>query len=81
MKTIDVTTKAHKQIAKMHKADMKAIYEGIETLKSWPDCRNVKSLTARDDYRLRVGDYRVFFVVDGDTITITEVRRRDERTY
>lgn len=81
VKTIAVATKAHKQIHKMHKADMKTIYEALDALKAWPNCRNVKSLTTRDGYRLRVGDYRIFFMVDGDTITITEVKRRDERTY
>jgi mRNA interferase RelE/StbE len=34
-------------------------------------------------YRLRVGNYRVFFDFDGTVriVRIEEVRRRDERTY
>jgi mRNA-degrading endonuclease RelE of RelBE toxin-antitoxin system len=46
--------------------------------------RNVKALTNHEyGYRLRVGNYRVFFDFDGAVriISIEEVRKRDERTY
>jgi len=47
--------------------------------------RNVKALTDYAyGYRLRVGDYRVFFdFLGGDVciVCIEEVRKRDERTY
>ena len=33
MKTVDVTLKAHKQIAKLNKQDMASIYESLEALK------------------------------------------------
>ena len=43
---------------------------------------NVKALKGRDEYRLRVGDYRVLFVILEDgTVTIMQVvaiRRRDK---
>lgn len=29
-------------------------------------------------YRLRVGDYRVFYDVKGDTVTVLHIRRKDE---
>lgn len=81
MNTVAITPKAFKQMRKLPMADRAAILKAVKALKDWPDCRNVKSLTNRDDYRLRVGDYRAFFTVDGKTITVTEVRKRDERTY
>jgi len=46
--------------------------------------RSVKALTNHDyGYRLRVGNYRVFFDFDGAVriVSIEEVRKRDERTY
>ncbi|MHB1353347.1 MAG: type II toxin-antitoxin system RelE family toxin [Thiobacillus sp.] len=47
--------------------------------------RNVKTLTDHAyGYRLRVGNYRVFFdFMGGDVciVSIEEVRKRDERTY
>ena len=46
--------------------------------------RNVKALTNHEyGYRLRVGNYRVFFNFDGAVriVSIEEVKKRDERTY
>jgi mRNA-degrading endonuclease RelE of RelBE toxin-antitoxin system len=46
--------------------------------------RKVKALTNHEyGFRLRVGNYRVFFDFDGTVriVSIEEVRRRDERTY
>lgn len=46
--------------------------------------RNVKALNNHEyGYRLRVGNYRVFFNFDGSVhiVTIEEVKKRDERTY
>lgn len=45
---------------------------------------NVKALTNHQyGYRLRVGDYRVFFNVAAgiQVVLIEEVKKRDERTY
>ena len=40
---------------------------------------DVKALQGREELRLRVGDYRVFFVCpDADTIEIRRVRHRAE---
>jgi mRNA interferase RelE/StbE len=46
--------------------------------------RNVKKLVKHKyPYRLRVGNYRVFFSYDGqiEIVAIEEVVKRDERTY
>ena len=46
--------------------------------------RNVKALKDHEyGYRLRVGNYRVFFEFDGAVriVSVEEVRKRDERTY
>jgi len=40
---------------------------------------DVKALQGREELRLRVGDYRIFFVCpDSDTIEIRRVRHRGE---
>ena len=38
---------------------------------------NVKALQGRTGYRLRVGDFRVLFTIDGDVMTVTAVRKRE----
>lgn len=56
----------------------------VQSLAYFPDCQGVKKLANHAySYRLRVGDYRVFFEFDGSVhvIDIEEVKKRDERTY
>ena len=53
-------------------------------LKDFPECQHVKALSGHKyAYRLRVGDYRIFFEYFGNIkiIKIEEVKKRDERTY
>ena len=61
------------------------IFRETQTLKAFPNCTNVKRLTNHlYAYRLRVGDYRVFFDFQGGEariISIEEVKKRDEHTY
>ncbi|NBI12482.1 type II toxin-antitoxin system RelE/ParE family toxin [[Haemophilus] felis] len=83
MKTLIIQRKAMKQLRRIPESDV--IIDKCEELKSFPYCQNVKSLTNHKyPYRFRVGRYRVFFKLIGDTLNIVsveEVKKRDERTY
>jgi len=84
MYKVEWKTKALRQARKIHdKKTRVAISQAVGTLRNWPDCQNIKSLKNRDDYRLRVGRYRVIFTVTDAIriITIEEVKKRDEQTY
>ncbi|AMR77666.1 type II toxin-antitoxin system RelE family toxin [Cupriavidus nantongensis] len=87
MNTITWSMKATRQLRKIaDKAKRQAIYAEAQQLAHWPNCPgNIKSLKSRDDYRLRVGDYRVIFEIDQTgnplIVTITQVEKRNERTY
>jgi mRNA interferase RelE/StbE len=48
---------------------------------SFPDCSNVKKLSDRNDYRLRVGKWRIIFTAAAEIVCIEEVKKRDEHTY
>ena len=53
-------------------------------LPDWRNSQNVKALTNHQyPYRLRVGNWRVFFAPDhgGRILWIEEVKKRDEHTY
>ena len=57
------------------------IYKGIEALKVEPfrgrPGADIKMLRGdRGQYRLRVGNYRIFYVVDENTVYVTDVRHR-----
>jgi len=55
------------------------IVEKLEFYSKQPDpLKFADPLTASDEYRFRVGDYRVIFEVIHDTVWVTAIKRRDE---
>jgi len=72
------------QLRKISESDREVIYDQSQSLKDFPNCKNVKKLNNhRHQYRLKVGNYRVFFDFDGlvKIVKIEEVKKRDENTY
>ena len=78
---IRTTTHASRQIRKLPAEVRGSINDAIDTLALWPDVENVKRLTGRNDFRLRVGRYRIIFEVTANVIWVTQIRIRDDRTY
>lgn len=85
MNAINWQPKALRQLRKIDAHAGKQIRATVSTeLLDLSTARNVKALTNHEyAYRLRVGNYRVFFDFDGAVriVSIEEVRKRDERTY
>lgn len=85
MNTINWQPKALRQLRKIDVHAGKQIRTAVSSeLVDLASARNVKALTRHEyGYRLRVGNYRVFFEFDGAVriVSIEEVRKRDERTY
>ncbi|ALA26690.1 hypothetical protein PsalN5692_02828 [Piscirickettsia salmonis] len=82
--TIEWNTKALKQVKKIPLKSREKVFNSVESLYDWPNCKDVKKLQNRPGYRLRVGLYRVFFEVKQgklNIITIDEVKKRDSKTY
>ncbi|MCL1962458.1 MAG: type II toxin-antitoxin system RelE/ParE family toxin [Desulfovibrionaceae bacterium] len=76
--------KAARQLRKLQPADSKMVRQECNKLENMPDCANVKALVDHEcQYRLRVGNFRVFFDFDGAAhiVLIQEVKKRDEHTY
>ncbi len=84
MNQLNYARKAIKQLAKLHPNDNVSVRTACRDLVNMPHCANIKSLTNHEyQYRLRVGNYRVFFNFEGTVhiVSIEEVKKRDERTY
>ena len=86
MNRLEWTNKALKQLLKLPENTRAAIRGALHVmLAEWPRARRVKALTERNDYRLRVGRYRVLFLVLPEGIMkifrVMEVKKRDEHTY
>jgi len=86
MYRLEWTSKALKQFFTLPENTQTAIRASLHAmLAEWPRARNVKALTDRNDYRLRVGRHRVLFLVLPDgrmtIFRVMEVKKRDEHTY
>lgn len=85
MNAINWQPKALRQLRKIDAHAGKQIRAAVSTeLLDLSKARNVLALTNHGyGFRLRVGNYRVFFDYDGAVriVSIEEVRKRDERTY
>lgn len=82
MREIRDCRRAYKQLERIPQPQLGRLLEAVKAMRvEWPQVRNVKSLVGRDGFRLRVGNRRFSFTVEADTITVQEVKKRDERTY
>ncbi|HHE3573004.1 type II toxin-antitoxin system RelE/ParE family toxin [Pasteurella multocida] len=86
MNQINWTKKAIKQLLSIDQRYVKPIREKVNALNTFPDVKlDLKKMSGKDNqYRLRVGDYRVLFeVIDGEPriINIQTVKRRTSTTY
>ena len=85
MNLIEWRTKALRQLRKLPQQAGAEVRSAVTAeLADLAQARNVKALTAHEfGYRLRVGNYRVFFDFDGAVriVSIEEVRKRNEGTY
>ena len=75
---------ARRDLRKLPNEDRGRIVRKIEALASGAENVDVKRLKGGDgESRMRVGDYRVIFVMDrtNDKLEIRRVRRRNEATY
>ena len=78
-----MTSAAFRQLRRLRRIDAARILDTIEShLRYEPErpTRRIKRLRGRQDvtYRLRVGDFRVFYDVDGQTVTIIAVLHKRE---
>ena len=86
MNEINWTSHAFRQLKKVPQEMRGIINNAVKKLAAtWPTSSSVIKLTNREEYRLRVRDYRVIFTVqpDGEVVIlhILEVNKRNERTY
>ena len=57
------------------------ILKKVDQLKENPFSKDVKRLVGRNEYRLRVGDYRILFEILGNLIWIKKVGHRKNIYY
>jgi mRNA interferase RelE/StbE len=63
---LEVSHTAHRQISRLPAQTQERINKVIARLAENPRTPGVKKLTAREGYRVRVGDYRILYQIDDD---------------
>jgi mRNA interferase RelE/StbE len=71
---------AEKQSRRLPLTILERIRKLIERLRRWPAVSGAKPLAGNlaGRYRLRTGDYRVLFRVQGDTVIVEKIGHRSE---
>ena len=74
MYQLEVSHTAHQQIRKLPSPTRERINNSIARLAVEPRPPGVKKLLARDGYRIRIGDYRVLYLIDDKAKVVTVYR-------
>jgi len=76
---IIIDDKAIKDLSKIDKKEAGKILDKIESLQYFPQVANIKRLTNFvPPYRLRVGNYRILFELEEESITVYRVKHRSK---
>ena len=71
-----------KLLRKVHKRDRQRLLRALVALQQGKlDGLDIKKLTNSPFYRVRVGNFRITFTLNGKTVDIESVERRNETTY
>ena len=79
MAKVELTADAARQFDDLPMAIHARVLALFERLARWPSVSGAKPLTGRlaGRYRLRTGDYRVQFHLDGSTVVVEKIGHRD----
>jgi len=61
---LEVSHTAHRQVSKLPAQTQERVNRAIARLADDPRPAGAKKLTAREGYRVRVGDYRILYRID-----------------
>lgn len=67
---------ALQELEKLEVSISQRIIKKVEELSDNPFSKDIKRLKGSNDFRLRVGDYRVIFSIEGDSIIVYKVGHR-----
>jgi len=71
---LEVSHIAHRQIRRLPAQTQERVNRVIARLAENPRLPGTKKLTAREGYRVRVGDYRILYQVDDEAKVVTIYR-------
>lgn len=77
--TVRILPEAFRQIERLPPTIHRRMLQALERLEHWPDVSGAKPLrgSLAGRFRIRTGDYRLQFFVDGNDVVVEKVGHRD----
>ncbi len=76
---VNIQASAKKDLKKIAKVEVDKIIKAMKNLTNYPKVSNIKKLVNHNPpYRLRVGNYRILFDIEDDSIIIVNIKHRRE---
>jgi len=69
---------AEKHLERLNEPTLSRIYKALAALGEEPTKGDITKLAGRDEYRLRMGNYRALFRIEADKILITAIAPRGQ---
>ena len=76
MYNIEWKEHALQDVEKLESSIARRIIKKVDELSENPFSKDIKKLKGNNDFRLRVGDYRIIFFIEKDSIQILKVGHR-----
>ncbi|MCL2699542.1 MAG: type II toxin-antitoxin system RelE/ParE family toxin [Defluviitaleaceae bacterium] len=74
-----LTTDAKRYLDTLDKPTVNRIYEALRSMTREPSVGDTKPLSGSDTlYRLRVGDFRIIYEIDGNNVIIEKISPRGQ---
>lgn len=79
MAQVVLTPEARQQAGELPRSVQARVLKLFERLEKWPEVSGAKPLTGNlaGRFRMRTGDYRVQFYVEGETVIVEKIGHRD----
>jgi len=71
---IEIKKSAVKEINQLPAADLKRVLAAIDALSNDPRPHNSIKLSADERYRMRVGNYRILYMIEDDVLIVFVVK-------
>lgn len=75
---VELDPKAAKYLNRLNNPDKGRIIKALDKFAEEPPKGDIKSLTGKDGYRLRVGSFRVLFDVTEESIVVYDIGPRGQ---
>jgi mRNA interferase RelE/StbE len=67
---------AQKELLKLEPSIAKRIFNKVDELKENTFSKDISRLKGRNEFKLRIGDYRVLFFIEGNKLSILRIGHR-----